>query len=55
MADEETVPKDCDEIKTAVKATSDTDKGRQRVLIQKAIEFGCVGEIPESWEVEIHE
>lgn len=48
-------PENCDEVRSAVKATAEGDKGRQRVLIQKAIQLGCSESIPESWEVEIHE
>lgn len=50
---EERVPENCDELKSAVSVTEDSDKGRQRLLIKKSIEFGCVEHIPESWEVDI--
>lgn len=51
----ERLPEDCDELKTAVAATEESDRGRQRVLIKKSIELGCVDNIPESWEVDIHD
>lgn len=47
------IPEDCDKLKGAVAATADHDRGRQRVLIKKSIELGCVEHIPESWEVDI--
>jgi hypothetical protein len=53
--DSEKVPENCDEVRSAVAATADGDKGRQRILIKKSIEFGCVEHIPESWEVDISE
>ena len=55
MAEDEKLPENCDALKSAVSATKEGDKGRQRVLIKRSIELGCVGHIPESWEVEISE
>jgi hypothetical protein len=55
VADDDTDVTSCDELKTAVAATKDEERGRQRVLIKKSIELGCVEHIPESWEVDIVE
>lgn len=52
---EEKTPENCDELKSAVSATQDSDKGRQRLLIKKSVELGCVEHIPDSWTVEIDE
>jgi len=49
------IPENCDDLKAAVKNTADVDKARQRVLIKKSVELGCVEHIPDDWEVELHE
>jgi len=53
MADagEQSEPKDCDELKVAIDATEDNEKGRQQYLIKRAVELGCVEHVPDDWEV----
>lgn len=55
VSDIDKIPENCDDLKGAVQNTVETDKARQRVLIKKSIELGCVEHIPDSWEVEIHD
>lgn len=53
--DGETEPQNCDELKTAIGKTKPEERGRQRYLIKRAIDLGCVEHIPDDWEVEISE
>lgn len=53
--DNDKIPENCDEVKAAVGATEEHDKGRQRILIKRAIDLGCVVHIPDSWEVKVDE
>jgi len=46
-------PENCDELAAAIKKTGDNEQGRQRYLIKKAIDLGCVEHIPDHWAVEI--
>lgn len=50
---EDKVPENCDELKAAVAATSESEKGKQQILIRRAIELGCVENIPDEWEVNV--
>lgn len=50
----EKMPENCDEMKTAISKTEDTDKARQRLLIKHSVELGCVEHIPDNWEVDVN-
>ena len=45
---------DCAQLKAEVAKTEDGDKGKQRALISKALELGCVEHIPDDWGIEVH-
>jgi len=44
----------CDQLKDAVADTELNERGKQRELIGRAIELGCVEIIPEEWGVEVN-
>lgn len=50
---EETEPQDCEQLKAAIQKTSDQEKGRQKLLMKRSVELGCVEHIPDHWGVEI--
>jgi hypothetical protein len=46
-------PQNCDDLKTAIAATKDDEKGRQQYLVKRSVELGCIEHIPDDWEVEV--
>jgi hypothetical protein len=50
---EESEPKDCEQLKTAIAKTEQEEKGRQEYLIKRSVELGCVEHIPDDWSVDI--
>ena len=48
---DESVPQDCEQLKKAIAATKPGEKDRQRYLIKRSIELGCVDNIPDDWTV----
>lgn len=41
----------CDELKAEVAKTESHEKGKQRALIVRALEIGCVDHIPDDWGI----
>ena len=51
MADDEL---SCDQLRQYIKECDPKDKDRQRWLLHKCIECGCVDDIPDDWGVEVN-
>lgn len=47
--------KTCDELKNKVADVDIEERGKQRELIGRAIELGCIEHIPDEWGVDIDE
>lgn len=43
----------CEELRTAIKATDGSNTAHQRFLIKKSIDLGCIDDIPDEWGVEV--
>lgn len=41
----------CEQLRAAIKA-HDGDRDRQRYLLKRAIDLGCVEDIPDEWGIE---
>lgn len=47
----------CEQLRAAIaehKSQRPNDKGEERSLLHRAIEIGCVEDIPDEWGVEVH-
>lgn len=53
-SENESNPENCDQLKAAIAKTGENEKGRQQFLVKRSVELGCVENIPDDWEVEIH-
>jgi hypothetical protein len=50
MADE---INNCEELRSAIQSWDGKDKGRQRYLLKRAIDLGCVEHVPDDWGVKV--
>lgn len=58
MAEESNPPsggviENCDQLKSEVSATKDNEVGKQKYLIKRAVELGCMEHIPDNWGVDL--
>jgi hypothetical protein len=44
----------CEQLKDAVANHTEGDVAEERYLLKRAVELGCVNEIPDDWGVEVN-